>query len=112
MAGLDIASFGAWEDAGAEPIEGRRESTHSYRKYLLHDGKITGAIYIGESSETWEGNELGMVKGLVQSGVVLGDWKDYLAARPFDVKKPYLACGTVSALLPDTVLGEGSRSPR
>lgn len=112
VAGLDIASFGSWEGSGAEIIEGHRGSTHSYRKYLLHDGKITGAIYIGEANETWEGNDLGMLKGMVQSGVALGDWKEYLSGHPFDIKKPYLGCGAVSALMPDTLLGQGSQSPR
>jgi hypothetical protein len=53
-----------------------------------------------------------MLKGLVQSGQPLGAWKDYLRRNPFDVKKPYLANRTVSALMPHTVLGHPTPSPR
>ena len=112
VAGLDIASFGAWDDSGATVIEGRRESTHSYRKYLLRDNRMIGAIYIGESKETWGGNDLGMLKGLVQSGVQLEGWEDYLSKNPFDIKRPYLANRVVSSLLPQTTLGQSSPSPR
>jgi NAD(P)H-nitrite reductase large subunit len=112
VAGLDIASFGSWEASGAEVIEAVRPERSSYRKYLLQGDKLIGAIYTGTDDETWAGNELGMLKGLVQSGQGLGPWKDYLKHRPFDVKTPYLATHTVSALMPSTVLGQPSPSPR
>lgn len=112
VAGLDIASFGAWDDPQATVIEGRRESTNSYRKYLMRDNRMIGAIYIGESKETWSGNDLGMLKGLVQSGVQLDGWADHLSKHPFDIKRPYLANRVVSSLLPLTTLGQSSPSPR
>ena len=112
VAGLDIASFGSWEDTGAEVIEGLRAERSSYRKYLFDGDHIIGAIYVGPDAETWSGNDLGMLKGLVQAGQPLGEWKEYLRKQPFDIKKPYLASGTVSALMPNTVLGQASPSPR
>ena len=112
VAGLDIASFGTWEDAGAEVIETLAEARSAYRKYLIRDDRITGAILISPSEETWAGNDLGMLKGMVQSGTPLGEWKDHLRKNPFDIKKPYLANRTVSALMPATVLGEPSPAPR
>ncbi len=111
VAGLDIASFGSWEDPGAEVIEGLAEGRSAYRKYLLRGGRLTGAIYVSPSPETWSGNELGMVKGLVQAGSDLGEWQDYLRRHPFDAKKPFLATRTVSSLMPQTVLGEATPAP-
>ena len=112
VAGLDIASFGSWDAEEAERIDAVRPERSSYRKYLFRDDRLIGAIYVGPDEETWAGNELGMLKGLVQSGQPLGQWKDYLKRHPFDIKKAYLASHTVSALLPGTVLGQPSASPR
>jgi NAD(P)H-nitrite reductase large subunit len=112
VAGLDIASFGAWEASDAEVIESLRPERASYRKYLFQGDRLLGAIYVGPDEETWAGNDLGMVKGLVQSGRPLGAWKDYLAKNPFDVKKPYLANHTVGDLMPRTMLDQPSPSPR
>ncbi len=112
VAGLDIASFGSWDAAGAEVIEAVRPERSSYRKYLFQGDHLIGAIYVGGDEETWAGNELGMLKGLVQSGQSLGPWKAYLKQHPFDIKKPYLASHTVAALMPRTVLGQPSPSPR
>ena len=52
---------------------------------------------------------MGMLKGLVQSRHPLGRWKELLIERPFEVKKVFLAAGTVSALLPQTLLGAPSQ---
>ncbi|HEX9844547.1 MAG TPA: FAD-dependent oxidoreductase [bacterium] len=112
VAGLDIASFGSWDAEDAEPIDAVRPERSSYRKYLFRGDRLIGAIYVGPDEETWAGNELGMLKGLVQSGQPLGPWKDYLKRQPFDIRKPYLAAHTVSALLPGTVLGQPTPSPR
>jgi hypothetical protein len=50
-----------------------------------------------------------MLKGLVQSRRPLGRWKELLVQRPFEVKKVFLAAGTVSALLPQTLLSAPSQ---
>jgi hypothetical protein len=52
---------------------------------------------------------MGMLKGLVQERVPLGAWKDLLVARPFEVKKVFLATRHVARLLPRTVLGSPSQ---
>ena len=36
---------------------------------------MTGAIILGPSSDIWTTNDVGMLKGLVQTGVALGPWK-------------------------------------
>lgn len=112
VAGLDIASFGAWDATDAEVIEALRPERPAYRKYLFRDERLIGAIFAGSDAETWSGNELGMLKGLVQSGQPLGPWMAYLREKPFDIKKAYLASHTVSSLMPATLLGQPSPSPR
>jgi len=112
VAGLDAASFGSWDDPKAEVIEGHDAPRHAYRKYLFDGGRMIGAILVSPDAETWAGNDVGMLKGLVQSGVDLGAWKKWLKQDPFDIKKPYLACRTVAQLLPHTLLGHASPSPR
>jgi hypothetical protein len=52
-----------------------------------------------------------MLKGLVQSGVGLGVWKEWLRKNPFEIKKPYLASRTVSTLLPKTILQQPTPPP-
>jgi hypothetical protein len=52
-----------------------------------------------------------MLKGLVQTGIALGKWKEHLRRNPFDVKTAYIASRTTARLLPETVLGRPSASP-
>jgi hypothetical protein len=52
-----------------------------------------------------------MLKGLVQSGVALGRFKEHLKKNPFDVKPAFIATKTTSALLPETILGRPSKAP-
>jgi len=108
---LDVASFGAWDDAQAETAAGVRADRPAYRKLLWRGERLTGAIILGPSSDIWTTNDVGMLKGLVQSGVGLGRWKAYLKANPFDIKPAFIATKTTSALLPETILGRPSKAP-
>jgi hypothetical protein len=54
------------------------------------------------------GNDVGMLKGLVQSGVSLGLWKAQLDRNPFDLKPAFVAAGATGRLLPLTTLGRPS----
>ena len=60
----------------------------------------------------WTTNDVGMLKGLVHSGVDLSAWKAHLEANPFDVKPAFIATRTTARLLPETVLGRPSHSPQ
>jgi NAD(P)H-nitrite reductase large subunit len=111
VAGLDIASFGSWDDVKAEAITAMDEARHAYRKYLFRGDRLVGAILVSPNAQTWSGNDLGMLKGLVQSGVGLGVWKEWLRKNPFEIKKPYLASRTVSTLLPKTILQQPTPPP-
>jgi NAD(P)H-nitrite reductase large subunit len=108
---LDVASFGAWDDAQAETASGVKPDRPAYRKLLWRGDRLTGAIILGPSSDIWTTNDVGMLKGLIQSGVSLGRWKAHLKNNPFDVKPAFIATKTTSMLLPETVLGRPSKAP-
>jgi NAD(P)H-nitrite reductase large subunit len=108
---LDVASFGAWDDGKAESASGVRADRPAYRKLLWRGDRLTGAIILGPSSDIWTTNDVGMLKGLVQSGVALGRFKEHLKKNPFDVKPAFIATKTTSALLPETILGRPSKAP-
>jgi len=108
---LDVASFGQWEDPTADVYTSRRRDRSQYRTLLFHEGRLTGAVICGPAADIWTTNDVGMLKGLVYSGVDLTVWKSHLRQNPFDIKPAFLATRTVARLLPETVLGRPSRSP-
>jgi len=108
---LDVASFGAWDDPKADALAASKPERSAYRKVLFSGDRLTGAIIIGKSREVWTTNDIGMLKGLVQSGVALGPFKEQLKRNPFDVKTAFIAAKTTRALLPETVLGRPSKAP-
>ncbi|MBI4636695.1 MAG: NAD(P)/FAD-dependent oxidoreductase [Candidatus Rokubacteria bacterium] len=108
---LDVASFGAWDDPKAEAAAGLKADRPAYRKLLWTGDRLTGAIILGPSSDIWTTNDVGMLKGLVQSGVSLGRFKTSLKANPFNLKPAFIASKTTSLLLPETVLGRPSKAP-
>ena len=107
---LDVASFGAWDDARAASITGLKADRPAYRKLLFSGDRLTGAIILGPSSDIWTTNDVGM-KGLVQSGVRLGAYRQHLERNPFDVKTAFIGSKTTAQLLPETVLGRPSKAP-
>ena len=108
---LDVASFGAWDEAKAETASGVKADRPAYRKLLWRGDRLTGAIILGPSSDIWTTNDVGMLKGLVQSGVSLGAWKAHLKKNPFDIKPAFIATKTTGSLLPETILGRPSKAP-
>jgi NAD(P)H-nitrite reductase large subunit len=108
---LDIASFGAWDDPAAESFSAVKPERPAYRKLLFTGDRLTGAIILGRSTDIWTTNDVGMLKGLVQSQVSLARFKAHLRENPFDVKPAYIASKTAGALLPATVLGRPSKAP-
>ncbi|MFQ5574936.1 MAG: hypothetical protein ACE5E0_04865, partial [Terriglobia bacterium] len=105
---LEVASFGAWDDPKAEAFEAVQADRPAYRKLLFRGGRVVGAVILGKTRDIWTTNDVGMLKGLVYTGVDLSDWKNHLRANPFDVKRAFLAAGTAGQLLPKTVLGRPS----
>jgi len=108
---LDVASFGAWDDNRADAVAGLRADRPAYRKLLFSGDRLTGAIILGRSGDIWTSNDVGMLKGLVQTGVALGRFKEHLRKHPFDVKPAFIASRTTHTLLPETILGRPSKAP-
>jgi NAD(P)H-nitrite reductase large subunit len=105
---LDIASFGAWDDAAAEAFAAARPERWAYRKLLWREDRLVGAMILGMANDIWTTNDVGMLKGLVQSGGRLAAWKEHLRRNPFDIKPAFIASGTTARLLPETTLGRPS----
>lgn len=105
---LEIASFGAWDATDVEVFSALKAERPAYRKLLWDGDRIIGAMILGRAKDIWTTNDVGMLKGLVQSGAHLGDWKTYLHDNLFDVRRPFVATGTTARLLPQTILGSPS----
>jgi hypothetical protein len=106
-----VASFGRWDDPEAEVVTGRRADRQGYRKLLFRGDRLTGAMLVGRAGDVWTTNDVGMLKGLVQSGTALGAFKAHLQRNPFDVKTAFVASRTAARLLPRTVLGAPAPAP-
>jgi NAD(P)H-nitrite reductase large subunit len=84
--GLVSSSFGQWmgvdggeETVAADPANGR------YIKLAFADDMLVGALALGLTQH------VGVIRGLMQSKVRLGHWKDRLMRDPARVMEAYLA---------------------
>jgi NAD(P)H-nitrite reductase large subunit len=84
--GLVSSSFGQWmgveggeETAAADPERGR------YIKLAFRDDMLVGALALGLTQH------VGVIRGLMQSKVRLGHWKERLMRDPARVMEAYLA---------------------
>lgn len=105
---LEIASFGDWDDPGAENFTAVQRHRFAYRKLAFRGGRLVGGTLIGKTDDIWSTNDVGMLKGLVYTGADLSDWKEHLRGNPFDIRRAFLATETVARLLPDMLLGRPS----
>ena len=87
--GLISASFGNWEGvAGGQHAELTEPDERTGGRHLslqFADGKLVGCNAIG-----WT-QHVGVMRGLVEGGVPLGEWKDKLLADPTLLMEAYLA---------------------
>lgn len=107
--GLQCASFGNWDDSGAEAMTISNAAGFVYRKLLWRDDQIVGAIFSGRANDLGMLNDVGMVKGILQTGTRFGPWKKYLSENPFDIRRAYVATGVAKKLAGVTLLGQPSR---
>jgi NAD(P)H-nitrite reductase large subunit len=84
--GLISSSFGQWmgldggeETVAADPVRGR------YLKLAFKDDLLVGALALGLTQH------VGVIRGLMQSRVRLGHWKERLMRDPARVMEAYLA---------------------
>jgi len=87
--GLISASFGNWEGvAGGQHVELTEPDQRTGGRHLslqFADGKLVGCNAIG-----WT-QHVGVMRGLVEGAVPLGEWKDKLLADPTLLMEAYLA---------------------
>ena len=84
--GLVSASFGAWQGvAGGEHAELADEINHRFLRLEFGDDVLVGANCIGLT------DHVGVLRGLIESRVRLGVWKDRLMQNPLALMEAYLA---------------------
>lgn len=113
---LQIASFGDWLGDGKEVRTVFNETRPVYRKLVFEDDVVVGAAFLGRPDDVAMLNDMGMVKGLIQTRAPLKEWRKYLDRNPLDVRRPYVASRAAEKLLQMRLLGrpssnEGFRRP-
>jgi NAD(P)H-nitrite reductase large subunit len=109
VCGLQTASFGNWDDPGAEATTISNENGLIYRKMLWRDDQLVGAILTGRADDMGMLTDVGMIKGILQTQTPLGAWKGYLQQNPFDLRRAYIAIGVAQKLVSSTLLGRPTR---
>jgi NADPH-dependent 2,4-dienoyl-CoA reductase/sulfur reductase-like enzyme len=104
VAELHCASFGRWQDDGDATVVWNA-SRPVYRKLVWDGTRLAGGIIVGPIEDTTMLTDVGMLKGLIQSRLELGEWKPYLQDRPWDLRRVYVASRAASTLLPQTLTG-------
>ena len=86
-AGLVSASFGLWDGVkGGERATALDESAFRYIRLEFSGDKLVGALSLGRT------DQIGVVRGLIQTGVALGPWKARLLEDPHRIADAYVAC--------------------
>jgi hypothetical protein len=108
VAKLQIASFGDWAEDGSAVRTVINDRRPLYRKLVFVNDRITGAIFLGRPDDVAMLNDMGMVKGLIQTRTPLGIWKQHLEQQPLDVRRAYIGTGVAAKLLERTLLPDPS----
>jgi NAD(P)H-nitrite reductase large subunit len=108
--GLQCASFGRWGDGTADAMTMNNPDRPIYRRLLWTGDQITGAIFLGPANDLGMLNDVGMVKGIIQTRTALGAWKEFLRENPFDIRRPYIATKVGQKLVGSTLLGRPSKA--
>jgi NAD(P)H-nitrite reductase large subunit len=83
--GLISASFGDWQ--GTDDVAVSVNVEHNRYIKLAFDGDhLVGALCLGRT------DHIGVVRGLIQSRVALGLWKEKLKTNPSRIAEAYVAC--------------------
>ena len=73
VSGVSVFSAGDFEGAGAETIVVRDAGQRSYRKLVLRDGRLAGAVLVGDTGDAlWYAD-------LIRSGARVSAFRDALA---------------------------------
>jgi NADPH-dependent 2,4-dienoyl-CoA reductase/sulfur reductase-like enzyme len=115
--GLEAASFGRWDGAGDATVVGSA-AAGIHRKYVWDGERMIGGVLVGPNAAVAGTNDVGMLKGLIQTGVALGPWRAWLEENPLELRRAFLASGAAQQLLGETLLtgraatGGGFRWPQ
>jgi NAD(P)H-nitrite reductase large subunit len=86
--GLISSSFGLWSGApGGDHVEMIDTERNKYLRLEFLDDILVGATCVGMT------DHIGVLRGLIQSKVSLGSWKDVLLVDPTKIMDAYLAKG-------------------
>jgi NAD(P)H-nitrite reductase large subunit len=84
--GLISGSFGKWQGIdGGDSAELLDEENYKYINLQFDEDRLIGALTLGHTEH------VGVVRGLIQSQVKLGSWKDKLMDDPSQFMNAYLA---------------------
>ncbi len=84
--GLISSSFGLWQGAeGGETAKLVDEKNYKYLKLNFLGDKLVGAQCVGLT------DHVGMLRGLIQTGFPLGEWKDRLVQSPERLREAYVS---------------------
>ncbi|GAC1411881.1 MAG: FAD-dependent oxidoreductase [Burkholderiaceae bacterium] len=85
--GLISTSFGQWQGVpGGQRTELSDAAAYQYIRLEFGDELLVGANTIGLT------DHVGILRGLIESKVRLGAWKDVLMNDPFRLPEAYIAC--------------------
>ncbi len=84
--GLISSSFGLWQGAQVgETAKLIDEDNFKYMKLEFEGDKLVGAQCVGMT------DHVGMLRGLIQTGFSMGEWKDKLLVSPERLREAYLS---------------------
>lgn len=85
--GLISCSFGLWMGKeGGEQVRAVDEERFRYLRLEFFDGRLVGANTVGMT------NEIGVIRGLIQTRIRLGSWLEHLKRDPSRLAEAYVAC--------------------
>nr|NIS43075.1 NAD(P)/FAD-dependent oxidoreductase [Desulfuromonadales bacterium] len=85
--GLISSSYGLWMGVeGGERAMAVDEEGFKYLRLEFEEDRLVGALALGLTQH------VGVLRGLIQTQVRLGAWKDRLLADPHGVMSAYLEC--------------------
>ncbi len=90
--GLISSSFGLWQGVpGGDTARLVDEAGYKYLKLNFEGDQLVGAQCVGLTEH------VGMLRGLIQTGVHLGEWKQRLMENPERLREAYIATALNSA---------------
>ncbi len=85
--GLVSSSFGAWQGVkGGDNARMSDENAYRYLRLEFDGDRLAGAQAVGLT------DHIGIARGLIQTGLPLGRWKDVLMKSPERLAEAYVAC--------------------